>query len=352
MLNNKSEVGYQVKNDYLYGNEAEMSSFFRIPKALIEHPLYSGMSAEAKLLYGCFLDRASLSGVNDWKDRQGRIYIVFQFEDIKRILGCSNQKASKVLTELEIEYDLIDRKKQGFSKPNLIYVKKVLAEAIASDVKMYENQNSVCEENRVTEILKSEVESSKNQSFRNTKIEATELRKSYSNNTNINKTNINNTESTFTVSENDGRERRRKYEKYFEKNLSVKQLVEEYPTKKEILYEVFEVILDAMCSNSKTIRIAKDDKPRDIVHSQFMKLNANHIRYVLEVLENSSNIRNMKQYILTTLYNASMTINNYITSKNNGSCEKEEIKVLKDHFGYFGPETNNRELLNAILGNL
>ena len=79
MLDDKSVTSYHVMHDYLYGTELETYSFFRIPKALFEHPLYSGMSAEAKLLYGCFLDRASLSSVNDWKDNQGRIFIVFQF---------------------------------------------------------------------------------------------------------------------------------------------------------------------------------------------------------------------------------------------------------------------------------
>ena len=355
MLDDKSVTSYHVMHDYLYGTELETYSFFRIPKALFEHPLYSGMSAEAKLLYGCFLDRASLSSVNDWKDNQGRIFIVFQFEDIKRVLGCSNHKASKVLSELENEYDLIDRKKQGLSKPNLIYVKRILEEKLNSDSQNSEKQNSISSENRVTEVQNSEVKNSVNQSSRTTKNEVTELRKSESNNTNINKTNMNktnknNTESTSSGYADDETEKRIQYKKYFEENLSVNQLIEEYPEKEEILKEIVEVILDTMCSKCKTIRIAKDDKPKDVVHSQFMKLNDNHIRYVLDVLENSSNVKNMKQYILTTIYNASLTIKNYIASKNNISSEKEV--VIKDYFGYFAPETNNRELLDNILWSL
>lgn len=352
MLDDKFVTSYHVKHDYLYGSEMETYSFFRIPKALFEHPLYAGMSAEAKLLYGCFLDRASLSSVNDWKDKKGRIYIVFQFEDMKRILGCSNHKVSKVLTELETEYDLIDRKKQGLSKPNLIYVKRILEERQNSNSQNSEKQSSRSEENRATELQYSESESSVNQSSGTTENEATELRKTESNNTNINKTNKNNTESTSSEDANDEAEKRRQYEEYFKENLLVEQLVEEYPAKREILHEIVDVILDTMCSNCKTIRIAKDDKPKDVVHSQFMKLNDNHIRYVLDVLENSSNVRNMKQYILTTLYNAAMTINNYITSKNNISYKKNESKIPINRFDYFGPETKNREMLDTILNSL
>ena len=182
--------------------------------------------------------------------------------------------------------------------------------------------------------------------------EVAELRNSNSNNTNINNTNINNTESISSETNEEEMQRRKKFEKYFEESLSIKQLLEEHPTKKEILQEIFDVVLDVMCSNSDTIRIAKDEKLKDIVHSQFMKLNENHIRHVLDVIENSSNIRNMKQYIITTLYNASMTINTYMTSQRNSICEKEENMKPKDYFGYFGPETKNEELLNEILSKL
>lgn len=352
MLDDKFDLNYGVKHDYLYGNEMEMYSFFRIPKILIEHPAYSGMSAEAKLLYGCFLDRSSLSVINDWKDENGRIYIVFQFEDVKSILGCSNQKAGKVLTELEDEYNLINRKKQGLGKPNLIYVKKILLEMSDSKVQSSEKQNSCSMKIRVEELSELESKNSENQSSVTLKNEVTELRKSNSNNTNINNTDINNTESISSESAEDEMAKRKQYEEYFEKSLSVKQLIDEYPTKKEILQEIVDVILDVMCTNQKSIRISRDEKPKEIVHSQFMKLNEKHLRHVLDVLGNSSNIRNMKQYILATLYNASMTINNCIVSQQNCNFEKEEVNAPKDYFGYFGPETQNKELLDNILKSL
>ena len=155
MLGDGSGTGFNMRHDYMYGNESEISSFYRIPKILLENRIYSDMSADAKLLYAIFLDRASLSAANEWKDEEGRIYIIFQVEDIMRILGCGNQKASKLLAELENSYDLIERKKQGFCKPNLIYVKAVSTLMLESHVQKCENHISGSVKTTRTEVLKS-----------------------------------------------------------------------------------------------------------------------------------------------------------------------------------------------------
>ena len=69
------------------------------------------------------------------------------------------------------------------------------------------------------------------------------------------------------------------------------------------------LLVDTCATKRKTLRIAGDDKPAEVVRSRFMKLNADHIRFVLKCLaENSSPIRNMKQYLLASLYNAPTTM--------------------------------------------
>ena len=74
-------------------------------------------------------------------------------------------------------------------------------------------------------------------------------------------------------------------------------------------------MVDALCSNRKEIRIAGDDKPAQIVKSQLMKLDSDHIEFVLQCMkENTTQIKNVKQYILAALYNAPLTINNYYSS--------------------------------------
>ena len=71
-------------------------------------------------------------------------------------------------------------------------------------------------------------------------------------------------------------------------------------------------MVDTICSQRSIIRIAGDDKPKEVVKARFLKLDSGHIRYVMDCLNNNcSKIRNVKQYLLTVLYNAPLTINNY-----------------------------------------
>ena len=109
--------------DYFYGAESEQFSFYRIPKVLFTEERFKAISAEAKVLYGLLLDRMSLSAKNGWQDKENRVYIIFTIEDIMEAMGCADQKAGKLLYELESKCGLIERKRQGLGKPNLIYVK-------------------------------------------------------------------------------------------------------------------------------------------------------------------------------------------------------------------------------------
>ena len=127
--------------DYYYGDQAEQFSFYRIPKVLFTDSRFKDISAEAKILYGLLLDRMSLSAKNGWLDQEGRVYIVYTVEDIMDALSCASQKAMKLLNELDEKCGLIERKRQGLGKPNLIYVKNFAA-APESKFKNGENQNS------------------------------------------------------------------------------------------------------------------------------------------------------------------------------------------------------------------
>lgn len=83
----------------------------------------------------------------------------------------------------------------------------------------------------------------------------------------------------------------------------------------ERLEEIVEIMLDVICSSNPTIRINGENMPHEIVKSRFLKLNSSHIEYVFDALKrNPSDIRNIRSYLLTTLYNASMTMDNYYTA--------------------------------------
>ena len=77
--------------DYFYGDQAELFSFYRIPKLLFTDPRFRNLSTESKTLYGILLDRMSLSARNGWRDEDGRVYIIFTVEEIRESLSCDNK---------------------------------------------------------------------------------------------------------------------------------------------------------------------------------------------------------------------------------------------------------------------
>lgn len=116
-----------MQYEYFYGAQAEQFSFYRIPKALFTEPNFRELSTDAKVLYGILLDRMSLSLKNQWLDAQNKVYIIFTVEEIMDALNCANQKATRLMVELEKQAVLIERKRQGLGRPNLIYVKNFAA---------------------------------------------------------------------------------------------------------------------------------------------------------------------------------------------------------------------------------
>ena len=116
-----------MQYEYFYGSQAEQFSFYRIPKALFTEPNFRELSTDAKVLYGILLDRMSLSLKNQWLDAQNKVYIIFTVEEIMDALNCANQKATRLMVELEKQAGLIERKRQGLGRPNLIYVKNFAA---------------------------------------------------------------------------------------------------------------------------------------------------------------------------------------------------------------------------------
>ena len=116
-----------MQYEYFYGAQAEQFSFYRIPKALFTEPNFRELSTDAKVLYGILLDRMSLSLKNQWLDAQNKVYIIFTVEEIMDALNCANQKATRLMVELEKQAGLIERKRQELGRPNLIYVKNFAA---------------------------------------------------------------------------------------------------------------------------------------------------------------------------------------------------------------------------------
>ena len=270
--------------DYFYGQAGELFSFFRIPKALFQEQRFQNLSTDAKTLYGILLDRMSLSVKNEWFDKKGRVFIIFTIEDVKRTLRCADNKATRLLRELE-GFGLIERKRRGQGKPCLVYVKNFSAESSKESVKNRDNDDSCGSKIACQDPVKSRGIKKKE-----------------------NKTEMNNTNPILS-DESEKMKNRELLEEYFSHSLEIDLLLRLYPDDEDTLYQIVNLLVDTCATNRKLLRIAGDDKPAEVVCSRFMKLNADHIRFVLKCLaENSSPIRNMKQYLLASLYNAPTTM--------------------------------------------
>jgi hypothetical protein len=272
--------------DYFYEEQSESYSFYRIPKMLFTEEIFEALSTDAKVLYGLLLDRISLSRENGWLDDAGRVYVYYTIKSVKKSMRCANTKACGLLRELD-EFGLIERKKQGLGKPTIIYVKDFTrfrkAELLDS-----EKQNSVILHTGTMDNRKSET----------------------------NKTEKNNTESNKTNPILSGADKdmdeRTSYRNYLNSQLDMEIMYERYPYDRETLDAIMELMLDVVCSKRKTIRIAGDDKPVNVVKSQFLKVNSMHLEYVMDCMKkNPAKVRNIKQYLLAAIYNAPLTMQSY-----------------------------------------
>ena len=214
-------------------------------------------------------------------------------------LACGNKKAVGLLRELEEKAGLIERRRQGLGKPNLIYVKNF------------------------SEVSDGNFQKCQNDTSRGVVSTRQEMSKGHGNKTNQNYTDSIETDP-FLSGETDedagmeleGKDSRARYQNYFLNQLNFDSLLASHPEDEELLREMLELLVDTVCSNRKMIRIAGDDKPFEVVKGKLMKLDSDHIRFVLTCMkENTTQVRNMRQYLLAALYNAPLTMYNYYAAR-------------------------------------
>ena len=274
--------------DYFYGQSGELFSYFRIPKALFQDSRFRQLSTDARTLYGILLDRMSLSAKNGWLDEQGRVYIIYTVREVQESLCCAEHKAVKLFRELE-QADLIERKRRGLGRPSLIFVKNFSTEVSKMHPLNCANSNSGAVQNAVQEQPKPQ----------------------------CNKTDKNKTERNKPDPIHSGNIREQ-LEDYFYQALEDELLFRLHPDDEDTIYQIVDLLVDTCSTKRKMLRIAGDDKPAEVVRSRLKKLNADHIRFVLGCLsETTVPVRNMKQYLLASLYNAPTTMSLYYQNKTN-----------------------------------
>ena len=331
----------EIQFDYFRGMEAEQYSFYRVPKVLFTAECFKSLSCEAKVLYGLMLDRMSLSIKNRWFDEEDRVYIIFTVEEIAELLNCGTQKAVKLMKELDSNQGigLIEKKRLGLGKPNVIYVKNFLVkEKISSEqeektlenpenTQNSENHNSRNVKTTIQEFPESQFKNGENHTSRIVKIKTQEVPKSQSNNTDINKTDFSETDpiqsyQSLTADEvypveEDVMEKMETYRALIQDNIDYECFLDK--REREEVDELMELMVEIlMLPDNRVVRIGGADKPVSVVKSRFLKLTYSHIEYVLFSLHrNTSKVANIKAYLLATLYNSSMTMNHYYQAEVN-----------------------------------
>lgn len=224
----------------------------------------------------------SLSIRNDWRDARGRVYIIYTTKGVSEDLGCCQDKACKLMEELE-RAGLIERRRLGQGKPSHIYVKQFSSEVGKAEFKNTENANSTICENRTLEVENSESNHTENKQ------------------TEYIQTNLS---SSWTT------------EDEIKEQLDYSLILEHQPRKCAILDTIINVIADAERKASKTLRVNGADVPKEQVLSRLRQLDFVHIEYVLDCMtEYCPDVRNVRAYLLTALYNAPSTIDAYYDAK-------------------------------------
>ena len=230
--------------DYFYGQSGEMFSYFRVPKILFRDIKFKDLSTDAKTLYGILLDRMGLSVKNGWLDEQGRVYIIFPVQEVMDALGCADNKATKLFRELE-KFGLIERKRRGLGKPNLIYVKNFADPRFRNREKNGSGAADSAQQ---------------------------ETAKSRGNKTEWNKTEGSEPDPFSSDAESEPDERTR-LEAYFMQSLEVDLLLRACPDEEDTIHQIVNLLVDTCSSKRRMLRVAGDDKPAEVVRSRFMKLN-------------------------------------------------------------------------------
>lgn len=335
-------MGDTIQFDYYYGIEAEQFSFYRVPRLLIKDERFKGLSSDAKLLYGLMLDRMSLSMKNGWLDDENRAYIIYTVDAIMEDLGCAKATCVKIMKELDTEngIGLIEKKRRGLGKPDIIYVKNFstitdeqreeipdtadkITEVQKLNFKKSNNYTSRSSETELQEVQNLEHQKSKMQTLRGSESELAEVQELVPNYTNYNYTNQSYIDRSYinpiNPSENrqedtiDGMDDTNRYIAIIKENIEYEHHIKfEKHGDRELYQELFEVICEVVCVKRKSIRIGGEEYPYELVKSKFLKLNSGHLEYVMECMKNTTTkIGNIKAYMITALYNAPNTINHY-----------------------------------------
>ena len=232
----------------------------------------------------------------------------------------------RLLKELDVKsgIGLIEKKRLGLGKPNVIYVKNFMIQELTRAEKQDleaetlentlngENHNSRNMKITIQESAKSQFKNSENHHSRIVKSDIPEYPKSQSNNTEYSDIEHNENQS-IDLSEGDVMERKKHYRNMVQEQIYYKSLIQNPRYQKNEVDELVELTVEVlMLPDDRMIWIAGDEKPAILVKDRFQMLNDAHFEYVLDSMKrNTGKVQNVKNYLLTSLYNAPLTMEHY-----------------------------------------
>lgn len=370
--------------DYFYSIEAEQFAFFRIPKVLIKNDMYKGISNAAKLLYGMLLDRMSLSLKNSWLDENSRVYIYYSVQELCEDLNCSKPTVVKLLAELDSVngIGLIEKKRQGFGKPDRIYVKNFIAqnkteeqekvkpeienkdekeEVQSGNSQRLKNFTTVNTEDNEANSTESSVDDTGNdtQKLKNLtscsqKFLPQEVKNFYPNNTENNKPNMSNhlshPKSEHSINQSSDSEK-----------LFIPLLIscdwialkEKYPDDADMLDTISSLLTDTLVTDKRYLRVCGNNCEADTVKKQLQKLEARHIEYVLANIRISAKpVHNIRAYLLTALYQAALLTDECINAHMRCNMRKiEQITQEQNKFNQFHQREFDDDFEKMLIAN-
>ena len=307
-----------IKFSYYYGKEADQYSFFKIPKILYTDSIFKTLSSDAKVLYAILLDRMSLSMKNGWLDEENKVFIIFTIDEIEETMNIGRNKAINIMKEIQ-DFGLIEKKRRGLGKPNIIYVKSFLVETKEENRTAEEETNDARSLNvKFQEVSKANLQKFEKQTSRNLENKPQEVSKTNCNKTNTNKTEHSNTDFNHTSPRSPSKTNGINHQEQdpeveetiqtLKQNIEYLSLIEERAEEKETIDLMLNLMTEVI-KNKTDRRINQSRIPFERLKEQLLTLKKEHIDYVLLVLsENKNKISNLRAYLLSLLYNASVNI--------------------------------------------
>ncbi len=286
--------------------------FYQMPKFLFDGELKKGLSNDAKVLYSLLKDRHELSLQNNWVNENNEVYLVFTRENMADMLGCSQPTLRKSLKQL-IDSGLMEEERMGLNRANRIYLTAVTLE------------NRGVKESFSPESKILSLQSEDNLQSRGKEYFSQECKEFSPNDTNTNHTDFSDTDSNRiypSEEKKDGYdviELHKGYEKIIKDNIAYEHLFQNKVGRREDIESIVGIMID-ICSmpEDRTVKVNGVPMSVSIVKSQFLKIDSTHIEYIMSSLEeNPSDVRNIRAYLITTIYNAPNTISQYYRSKVN-----------------------------------